>query len=53
MMITQLGYRIKISESEVVEHFAKKQKETKTAAKQEDIKSNKGMTESKNEVTVR
>jgi hypothetical protein len=32
MIITQLGYRIKISESEVEEPFAKKQKETKTVA---------------------
>jgi len=34
----------------VVEHIAKKQKKAKSVAKQEDIKSNKKMTEGKNEV---
>jgi hypothetical protein len=34
----------------VVEHFAKKQKKAKSMANQEDIKSNKKMTEGKNEV---
>jgi hypothetical protein len=37
----------------VVEHFAKKQKETKTVAKEEDIKSNAEMIEGKNEIFVR
>jgi hypothetical protein len=37
----------------VVEHFAKKQKEAKTVAKEKDIKSNKEMTEDKNEISVR
>jgi len=37
----------------VVEHFAKKQKETKTVAKEEDMKSNAEMIEGKNEISVR
>ena len=42
-----------VSESGVVEHFAKKQKKAKSMANQEDVKSNKKMTEGKNEVSVR
>jgi head-tail adaptor len=37
----------------VEEHFAKKKKEAKTVAKQENIKSNEEMTEGKNEISVR
>jgi head-tail adaptor len=37
----------------VVEHFAKKKKEAKTVAKQENIKSNEEMSEGKNEISVR
>ena len=37
----------------MVEHFAKKQKEIKTVAKEEDIKSNSKMNEGKNEIAVR
>jgi len=42
-----------VSECEVAKHFAKKQKETKTVAKEEDIKSNAEMIEGKNEIFVR
>jgi uncharacterized protein YfkK (UPF0435 family) len=42
-----------MSDSEVVENFAKKQKETKTMAKEEDIKSNAEMIEGKNEISFR
>ena len=37
----------------MVKHFAKKQKETKTVAKEEDTKSNVEMIEGKNEISVR
>ena len=37
----------------MVKHFAKKQKETKTVAKEEDIESNAEMIEGKNEISVR
>jgi uncharacterized protein YfkK (UPF0435 family) len=40
-----------VSESEVEKHFRKKQ--TKTVAKEEDIKSNSEMIEGKNEISVR
>jgi hypothetical protein len=36
--------------SEVVEHFAKQQKETKPLANEEDIKSNAEIMEDKNEI---
>ena len=37
----------------MVENFAKKQKEAKNVANQEDVKSNAEMTEGKNEISVR
>jgi len=42
-----------MSEHEVVENFAKKQKETYTMAKEHDVKSNTEMAEGKNEISVR
>jgi hypothetical protein len=52
VLITQLVKELNVSVSEVVEHFAKQQKEAKPLAKEENVKINAEMTEGKNEISV-